>query len=128
MKAEYNQFAAMLSITRASLKAILRSPSTVLFSLAFPLIFILVFGFIGGSGKISFSIAVDKASDTTNPVYSSLKNVPGIKIVNKPDVDLREDLEKGRLTAIVTIQKNTVQSPAYVINLKSSEAVNPQNL
>src|SRR5438128_2030303 len=108
MKAEYNQFAAMWSITSASLKAILRSPSTVLFSLAFPLIFILVFGFIGGSGKVSFSIAIDKTSDTINPVYTALKNVPGIRIVSKGDAELHEELEKGRLTAILDIKKNVV--------------------
>jgi ABC-2 type transport system permease protein len=128
MNSEYNQFAAMLSITRASLKAIFRSPSTVLFSLAFPLIFILVFGFIGGSGKISFSISVDKNADTSNPVYFALKNVPGIKILKKGDVELKEDLEKGRLTAMVDIQKNPAGTPQYIINLKSSESVNPQNL
>jgi ABC-2 type transport system permease protein len=128
MKADYNQLTAMLAITRASLKAILRSPSTVLFSLAFPLVFILVFGFIGGSGTISFNIAIDKTSDTINPVYSALKNVPGIKIISKADTELREDLEKGRLTAMIGIKKNIVPSPAYIIHLKSSESVNPQNL
>ncbi|MCW3079070.1 ABC transporter permease [Segetibacter sp.] len=128
MKVEYNQLTAMLAITKASLKAILRSPSTVIFSLAFPLIFILVFGFIGGGGKVSFSIAIDKNADTANLVFSALKNISGIKIVNKPDVELKEDLEKGRLTAIVNIEKNKAQNPPYIIHLKSSESVNPQNL
>ena len=50
----YNQLKAMLAITKASLHAILRSPSAVIFSFAFPLIFILVFGFIGGGNKVSF--------------------------------------------------------------------------
>lgn len=118
----------MLAITKASLKAILRSPSTVVFSLAFPLIFILVFGFIGGSGKISVSIAVDKHADTANPVFFALKNVPGIKMENKNDSEIKEDLEKGRLTAVLDIQKNKVESPPYIIHLKSSESVNPQNL
>lgn len=128
MNGEYNQLRAMLAITRASLKAILRSPSTVVFSLAFPLIFILVFGFIGGSGNVSFSIGFEKNTDSTNPVYLALKNVPGIKIEDKGEVQLKDDLEKGRLTAIVNIQKNNASSPPYIINLKSSESVNPQNL
>lgn len=128
MSVEYNQFTAMWSITKASLRAILRSPSTVLFSLAFPLIFILVFGFIGGKGNVSFSIAIDKTSDTTNPVSAALKHVPGVTIVNKTDTDLQEDLEKGRVTAIINIQKSNTPTPPYIINLKSSESVNPQNL
>jgi ABC-2 type transport system permease protein len=128
MKGDYNQFTAMWAITRASLKAILRSPSTVVFSLAFPLVFILVFGFIGGSGKVSFSIAIDKTSDTLNPVFLALKNEAGIKIISKQDKELQEDLEKGRITAVVNIQKNTSATPPYIIHLKSSESVNPQNL
>lgn len=100
----------------------------MVFSIAFPLIFILVFGFIGGSGKISVSIAFDKKSDTMNPIYSILKNTAGVKVVSKADQGLKEDLEKGRITAIVDIQKTGQASPAYNIQLTSSEAVNPQNV
>lgn len=128
MSKEYNQFTALWAITRASLRAILRSPSTVVFSLAFPLVFILVFGFIGGGGKVSFSIAIDKTSDTLNPVYTALYNVPGLSIVNKAAAELNEDIEKGRVTAVIKIQKNRVPTPPYIIDLKSAESVNPQNL
>ncbi len=127
MKVKYNQFTAMWAITRASLKAIIRSPSTVVFSLAFPLIFILVFGFIGGGDKVSLSIALDPSSDTSNPVFGALKNVPGINLRNETGEALREDLEKGRVTAVINIQKSSGTSP-YAVNLKSSESVNPQNL
>ncbi len=57
MNRSYSQFRAMLAITRASLRAILRSPSAVVFSLGFPLIFILVFGLIGGGGTSVTSCA-----------------------------------------------------------------------
>jgi len=53
MADNYNQIRAMLAITKGSLKATFRSPSAVLFSIGFPLIFILVFGFIGGGGGYS---------------------------------------------------------------------------
>jgi ABC-2 type transport system permease protein len=128
MKPKYNQVRAMLAITKGSLRAIFRSPSAVIFSLAFPLIFILVFGFIGGGGKVSFKISMDKTSDTLNPVYLSLKSVPGISIISKSEVETREDLEKGRLTAILNIQKGANPTVPYQVNLKSSESVNPQNL
>lgn len=128
MKEKYNQFTAMFAITKASLSATLRSPSTVVFSLAFPMIFILVFGFIGGGSRVSFSIAIDKASDTLNPVYSALKSVPGITMVNESDKELKEDLEKGNLTAVINIQPNQTPASPYTLNLKSSESVNPQNL
>ena len=60
MSAQYSQFKAMFAITRASLKAVFRSPSAVIFSIAFPLIFILVFGFVGGGGKVYCFCAADR--------------------------------------------------------------------
>ncbi len=128
MTKKYSQLRAMWAITKGSLKAILRSPSAVIFSLAFPLIFILVFGFIGGNGMVSFKIAIDKTSDTANPIYMAIKSVPGITLVDKPEIELTKDLEKGRITAVLGIKKNPSSNPAYTIFLKSSEAVNPQNL
>lgn len=128
MSAKYSQLRAMFAITKGSLKAVFRSPSAVIFSIAFPLIFILVFGFIGGGGRVSLNIAFDAKTDTLNPIYPALKNIAGIRIVEKTGKALQEDLEKGRVTAIVNIQKSELDNPPYIIQISSSEAVNPQNL
>lgn len=127
MEGNYSQVKAMFSITKASLKATFRSPSAVIFSIGFPLIFILVFGFIGEGGGFSVNVALDKNSDTINPVYAAITQVAGIHFVDKADSLLKEDLEKGNLTAFINIQK-TNNNPAYIINLKSSEAVKAQDL
>jgi len=58
MKHSYSQIRAMLAITKASFRALLRSPSAIVFSVLFPLIFILVFGFIGGGGRMTFKSGV----------------------------------------------------------------------
>ncbi len=128
MKGNYNQFQAMLAITRGSLRAIFRSPSAVIFSIAFPLIFILVFGFIGSGGRVSVNVAIDKASDTLNPVYGALKEIAGINILKESGQELHEDLEKGRIAAVINIEKSGLANPPYKISLLSSEAVNPQNI
>jgi ABC-2 type transport system permease protein len=128
MKGNYSQFRAMIAITKGSLRAIFRSPSAVVFSIAFPLIFILVFGFIGGGSRISLNVAFDSNSDTVNPVYPVIKNIAGINVIKKTGEQLREDLEKGRITAIINIRKSGLASPPYTITLVSSEAVNPQNI
>jgi ABC-2 type transport system permease protein len=47
---KYNNLTATLALAKASFRSIMRSPSAVVFTLAFPLIFILVFGFLGGGG------------------------------------------------------------------------------
>lgn len=129
MSANYSQIRAMLAITKGSLKAILRSPSAVVFSIAFPLIFILVFGFIGGgNGKQSVKIAIDPISDTTSPIYAALTNLSSIKIVTGSADTLQQELEKGRITAQVAVVKTGLLSPAYAIQIKSSGAVMPQNI
>lgn len=132
MHKSHNQLKAMLAITKASLKAIFRSPSAVVFSFVFPLIFILVFGFLGSGGRLSLRISFDPKSDTANEVYQVLKNIPGIIVINKDEKSINEDLEKGRLSAVIRIDKNSdsiaVAKAPYSLRLKSSEAVNPQNL
>jgi ABC-2 type transport system permease protein len=128
MKQEYSQFRAMLAITKGSLRAIFRSPSAVVFSIAFPLIFILVFGFIGGGSRISLNVAFDRNTDTANPVYAAIIKIAGINVVKEDDKELHEDLEKGRINAIINISKSGLNNPPYTITLVSSEAVNPQNI
>ena len=117
----------MLSITKASLRATFRSPSSVIFSVGFPLIFILVFGFIGEGGGFSVNVALDKNSDTSNPVYHAISNIDAINFKDKPDSVLKEDLEKGNLTAFIKIEKNN-GNPAYLVKLTTSEAVKAQDL
>jgi ABC-2 type transport system permease protein len=125
MPVQYNQIRAMLAITKGSFKAIFRSPSAVVFSFAFPLIFILVFGFIGGdSGGPVYKIAFDNDNDSTNVLYDSLiasKNVQVVKYAS--DKDLEDDLVKGRITGVVKIVKNPSGTlPAYFLKFRSTTA------
>ena len=129
MEKNYNQWRAMLAITKAGLKSVFRSPSAVVFSIAFPMIFILVFGFIGENGGVSLDVSLDKKSDTTNAIYQAISQSGTLNFQNQPDSIIKEELEKGNITAIINITKNPAgTNPAYIINLKSSEAVSPQNI
>lgn len=126
MAKTYNQKTAMLAITKASLRAIFRSPSAVVFSFVFPLVFILVFGFIGGnnSGPV-FRIAIDQNSDTTNIFFDSLRASSNVKIrYYSNDADRETDLVKGRLAGIVKIEKNpdTTSPTKYLIKFNSTTA------
>ena len=132
MSQSYSQFRAMLAITRASLQAMFRSPSAVIFSLGFPLVFILVFGFIGGGGT-SVTIALKNPADSSNYVIRAMQ-AGIVKIQKKDDKDnplllkdsdfLMNELTKGKIAAIVSIDSST--SPAgftqYKINTQTSSA------
>ena len=127
MPKTFSQLRAMLAITRGSLRAVFRSPSAVIFSFIFPLIFILVFGFIGGSGRVAVRVAFDQDSDTANVMYQQLESIPGLNIIKKDSLETARDLEKGRISTVINIKRNEPGKPLS-IHLRTSDAVNPQNI
>jgi ABC-2 type transport system permease protein len=120
---KYSQWRAMLAITRASLRSTTRSPSAVVFTLAFPLVFIIVFGFIGG-GAFSVDVAVKQNCDKNNPVYQALKNISVIRMDSTlTDEDIKPALEKGRIDAAFSIQKNAKgTNPPYTVFIETTNA------
>jgi len=120
MAPRYNQRRALFAITRASFKSIFKSPSSTFFSLFFPIVLIVIFGSLGRGGGISFDIAINKQSDTTNILYQAITHAPIFDIVKSDEADLEDRLKKGRLTALLDIQKT--DSGKYDIHIKSSSA------
>ncbi len=121
---KYSQVRAMLAITKASLRAIFRSPSAVVFSFAFPFIFILVFGFVGDNGGVPvYKIVIDAGSDTANAFYDSVKASNRIRIVRFADsAELRTNLVKGKIAGVLTISKSGTENPPYTYTIKSTNA------
>ncbi len=110
-----------MAIARASLRSIFRSPSAVVFTLAFPLIFIVVFANIGGSG-VSVDIAVAKTCDTTNEVYQALKKNPVIRLIKKETTEeMNKNLAKGSIDAIIDIKPHAPMTP-FNISVQYSKA------
>ncbi|OCX50721.1 ABC transporter permease [Mucilaginibacter sp. PPCGB 2223] len=102
----YSNFRATMAIAKASFRAILRSPSAVVFSLAFPLIFIVVFANIGGNGG-SVDVAVAKGCDTNNIVYMALKKAQVINLItNQSTEQMNISLSRGDVAAIIDIKKS----------------------
>jgi ABC-2 type transport system permease protein len=123
--ATYSNFRAGRALVRASLQAILRSPSAVVFGLAFPLIFILVFGLLGsGSGGFSTRLSLAPGSDTVNPIYHGLRAIDGIKWKTYSDTaEQSEDLSKGNIAAVMSIQRQSPGAlPAYRIHLRAASS------
>ncbi|WP_342647540.1 ABC transporter permease [Mucilaginibacter sp. CSA2-8R] len=117
----YNNLHATLSIIKASLRSIFRSPSAVVFSLLFPLIFIVIFANIGG-GAVSIDAGLAKNADTLNPIYHVLKNYNVINLRKELSVaDMQKNLNKGSLDAIINIHKNN-GLPAYTLDVTFTAA------
>jgi len=124
MPEKYSQTRAMLAISKASFKAIFKSPQATFFSLFFPIVLIVIFASIGRGGGVSFNIAFDKKSDTTNVLYSVLTNAPILDVVTGTEQDIKDRLNKGRITALLSINKK--DSGDYDLHITSTTASQPQ--
>jgi len=122
MSKSYNHTKATLALAKASFRSIMRSPSAVVFTLAFPLIFILVFGFLGRGG-IKVKLAVDPDSDVQNPIIAALSHNPVVSLVqDKAIAEIKTGLEKGNIDALIDIKKNEAGKPAYIANVQYTSA------
>ncbi|RYD73366.1 MAG: ABC transporter permease, partial [Sphingobacteriales bacterium] len=118
----YSQLRAMLALTKASLRAMLRSPSSIVFTIAFPLIFIIVFGFIGGGG-MRIDVAADPSINVQNPVFQAIANNPSVNLISdKPLDEAMNELRKGRIDGIINIKVKTGADgkPEYIAEVKTS--------
>jgi len=127
MTKKYSQSRALWAITRASFKAIFSNPSAIVFSILFPIIFILIFGAFGEGGGASYRIALTADSDTSTDFYQGLKRSEIIRIVSYTDsAKLNKDLIRGKLTAIVSLHKKTDSAgkEITVVQTRSTTASN----
>lgn len=122
MNKPYNNTKATLALAKASFRSIMRSPSAVVFTLAFPLIFILVFGFLGGGGT-KVDIAVAPQSDLQNPIIIALEKMPIVRLTkNDSEINIKTNLEKGNYDALIDVQKNKEALPAFITTVKYTSA------
>lgn len=119
---QYSQFNAMLAIAKASLISIFRSPSAVIFSFLFPIIFILVFGFLSSTAPV-IRVAFEENCLKDNDLYRSLVEKSNLKIIVQSRKLSLQELEKGHITAIIDIQSvNPSSFPKYMVKLTTSTA------
>ncbi|HEY0433672.1 MAG TPA: ABC transporter permease, partial [Chitinophagaceae bacterium] len=116
----YSQRRALLAITKASFKSIFKSPSSTFFSLFFPIVLIVIFGSLGRGGGVSFDVALDPAGDSTSVMYEVIKTAPIFHVVKGTENEIRDQLRKGRITAILNVRKT--DSSKYDVHIISSSA------
>jgi ABC-2 type transport system permease protein len=120
---KYNNTKATLAIAKASFRSIIRSPSAVVFSLAFPLIFIVVFANIGGSG-VKMDVGVAKTCDTSksDSLYQRLAHTPAIHLIkDQSATEMDKNLSKGNIDAIIDVKTSTAP-PYYTLNIQYTTA------
>ena len=128
MSKPYNNTKATLALAKASFRSIMRSPSAVVFTLAFPLIFILVFGFLGGGG-IKVDLAVAPGSDLQNPVIHALEKNNVIHLIRGKDAaEMILDFSELQLTGKRTVRDLWRQKDLGRYKQKFTAQVPPQGV
>lgn len=113
----------MLAITRASCKALFKSPQSVFFSLFFPIVLIAIFGALGSNRGISVDVAFTRQSDTNNAVYHAIADSRLLELETGTEAELWDRLMKGRITALIEVRKLDGQDKAaYDVHLKTTSA------
>jgi len=118
-----NQLRAALTISRYSLLATLRSPTSIVFSLLFPLIFITVFGSINVGAPPAIKIAVSSGCDTNSVIYKAIKTIPNLTLLKGVSAGAQaEALTKGQITAVLNVTADHIftMAPHYNVHLLAS--------
>lgn len=114
----------MWAISKATLRAIFKSPQAIFFSLFFPIVLIMVFGALAGGGGKAYDIAFDSKTDSLSVLYFRIKSSPLLDVNQGSEEELMDRLKKGRITAMVEVReiKGNPGSPQYDIHLKTTSA------
>lgn len=119
--APYSQFIAFKALAKAAFRSITKSPSSVIFTIAFPLIFIIGFGFIGGDNSQRKDLGILETIDTTSIFYQSLQKDALVNLIEIPEVNLKTALENEQVVAILVPKDNAfeiVSSPQHANDAK----------
>jgi len=120
-----NQIRAALTISKYSLLATLKSPTSVVFSLLFPIIFITVFGAMVGDNAPVMKVALAPGSDTTGFLFTAIRQAPAIGLqMGDTQPEQLEALKKGRIVAILGIERegDPLSMPRYRLQLQAAGA------
>ncbi|MES1159837.1 MAG: ABC transporter permease [Bacteroidota bacterium] len=121
MAKKNDQWRGALAIAKASLFAQLRSPTSLVFALLFPIVFIVVFGAMVDNSAVRINIGVDPAADTSSVVGKAILSAPILHPVYiKEEETLLAELKKGRIAGILQISRDSSsisRSPARTSGL-----------
>jgi ABC-2 type transport system permease protein len=118
------QLGATLTLSKYSLIATLRSPTSVVFSLLFPIFFIIVFGSLVGDQSGAIKVAVAPGSDTKEKVLQLFKQIPNVELETRmTPAQIADAMQKGTITAVLNIANDALLSPIphYRVTLSAAD-------
>ena len=101
-----------------------RNPATFAFGFLFPVVFISIFGLIGNS-TAPVTIGFPANSNLNNPIVSTIKQQPYVKMQIAPVGQLEKSMRQGNISGIITVNRLSQNPPKYQVGVTTSSA-NPQ--
>jgi len=96
-----NELRALAALTWYPFLAMMRNIATFAFGFLFPVVFISVFGLIGGGGG-GPRLGIPSGSDR-GPAYEALERYPAITLIPGDRVELERQLRLGKLDGVVSV-------------------------
>jgi ABC-2 type transport system permease protein len=96
---------ALLLLTIANIKSFTRDRSALFWTLAFPLIFVLLFGsiFSGGNSQRTIGFADSDVTPASSQLKQAFAGIPNVKIVAGSEAELLARMKKGDVSTVVVV-------------------------
>jgi ABC-2 type transport system permease protein len=105
---------ALLLLTVANIKSFTRDRAALFWTLAFPLIFVVLFGsiFSGGNNDRSIGFADLDSSPASGQLAAAFRTIPGVKLVDGTEADLVARMKKGDVSSVIVVPQGYGQTVA----------------
>jgi len=117
------QLKATLVLSKYSLLATLRSPTSVVFSIAFPIFFIIIFGSLVGDKGGPIKVAVSPGCDTANLIYRTVEGLGAVKLVKGlTAAEITAEMKQGTIGTELNIVSDGGLLPHYRVALLGTDS------
>jgi ABC-2 type transport system permease protein len=105
---------ALLLLTVANIKSFTRDRAALFWTLAFPLIFVILFGsiFSGSSSERSIGFADLDISPASAQLKAAFGSITGVKLVDGSEADLVAQMKKGEVSSVIVVPKGYAETIA----------------
>jgi len=96
---------ALLLLTIANIKSFSRDRAALFWTLAFPLIFVILFGSIFSGGNRAWTIGFVDLDQTpaSTALKSAFGSIPNVKLVDGSEADLLARMRKGEVSPVIVV-------------------------
>jgi ABC-2 type transport system permease protein len=98
---------ALINLTIANIKSFSRDRAALFWTLAFPLIFVVLFGsiFSGGSQQRTIGFADEDGSAASASLKGAFAQIPSVTIEGGTQADLLARMKKGEISTVIVVPK-----------------------